>query len=226
MQVSVQMHDQTAFERNNQQLRQHYMDSRCSPVVNVQQLVVDVRQLDPQNTAATCGQLPCGSTAARNWGSERHRACRRKLLPPSPNEAVLTGLNLLRLLVQNRIAEFHTELEVIPAEVCYLTCAVTHGAVTAFLQAQAGTPSRMQAASPPECPAPHRPAVTGAAALQMQQQECVRYIIQLEQWLMEGAFNKVLEARTSVPAESYRYFMDLLSATVRCACAALHAEQH
>lgn len=116
VQISVQMHDQTAFERNNQQLRQHYMDSR-------------------------------------------------KLLPPSPNEAVLTGLNLLRLLVQNRISEFHTELEVIPAE--------------------------------------------------MQQQESVRYIIQLEQWLMEGAFNKVLEARTSVPAESYRYFMDLLSATVR-----------
>jgi hypothetical protein len=28
--------------------------------------------------------------------------------------------------------------------------------------------------------------------LQMQQQECVRYIIQLEQWLMEGAYNKVL----------------------------------
>lgn len=68
MQISVQMHDQQAFERNNQQLRQHYMDSR-------------------------------------------------KALPPSPNEAVLMGLNLLRLLVQNLIAEFHTELEVIPPEV-------------------------------------------------------------------------------------------------------------
>ena len=29
----------------------------------------------------------------------------------------MTGLNLLRLLVQNRIAEFHTELELIPAAV-------------------------------------------------------------------------------------------------------------
>ncbi len=37
-------------------------------------------------------------------------------MPASPNEAALTGLNLLRLLVQNRIAEFHTELEVIPPE--------------------------------------------------------------------------------------------------------------
>lgn len=41
----------------------------------------------------------------------------RTLIPSSPNESALTGLNLLRLLVQNRIAEFHTELEVIPTEV-------------------------------------------------------------------------------------------------------------
>ena len=41
----------------------------------------------------------------------------RGLLPPSDQEATVTALNLLRLLVQNRIAEFHTELEVVPAEV-------------------------------------------------------------------------------------------------------------
>jgi len=44
----------------------------------------------------------------------------------------------------------------------------------------------------------------------------VRYIVQLEQWLMEGAYNKVLEARSSMPSDLYRYFMDLLSTTVRC----------
>lgn len=38
----------------------------------------------------------------------------RDRLPPSGKEAVLLGLNLLRLLVQNRIAEFHTELELLP----------------------------------------------------------------------------------------------------------------
>ncbi|KAH9719085.1 26S proteasome non-ATPase regulatory subunit 8 [Citrus sinensis] len=36
-----------------------------------------------------------------------------KRLPPSPNEYMILGLNLLRLLVQNRIAEFHTELELL-----------------------------------------------------------------------------------------------------------------
>ena len=41
----------------------------------------------------------------------------RSLLPPSPQEYAMTGLNLMRLLVENRIAEFHTELELIPDEV-------------------------------------------------------------------------------------------------------------
>ena len=37
-------------------------------------------------------------------------------LPPSPKQFPILGLNLLRLLAQNRIAEFHTELELIPTE--------------------------------------------------------------------------------------------------------------
>ncbi|XP_023634459.1 LOW QUALITY PROTEIN: 26S proteasome non-ATPase regulatory subunit 8 homolog A [Capsella rubella] len=35
----------------------------------------------------------------------------RSCLPPSQQENLILGLNLLRLLVQNRIAKFHTELE-------------------------------------------------------------------------------------------------------------------
>jgi len=37
-------------------------------------------------------------------------------LPPSQRQFPILGLNLLRLLAQNRIAEFHTELELIPME--------------------------------------------------------------------------------------------------------------
>jgi 26S proteasome regulatory subunit N12 len=36
------------------------------------------------------------------------------IIPSSPEEYPILGLNLLRLLVQNRIAEFHTELELLP----------------------------------------------------------------------------------------------------------------
>ena len=60
-------------------------------------------------------------------GFERHAAqakaaydaCKRmegKPIERSDNESLIVGLNLLRLLVQNRIAEFHTELELIPNE--------------------------------------------------------------------------------------------------------------
>nr|XP_024401401.1 26S proteasome non-ATPase regulatory subunit 8 homolog A-like isoform X1 [Physcomitrium patens] len=38
----------------------------------------------------------------------------RGVIPPSGQEYPILGLNLLRLLVQNRIAEFHTELELLP----------------------------------------------------------------------------------------------------------------
>ncbi|KAM3295090.1 hypothetical protein ACQJBY_037760 [Aegilops geniculata] len=38
------------------------------------------------------------------------------IIPPSSEEYPIMGANLLRLLVQNRIAEFHTELELLPAK--------------------------------------------------------------------------------------------------------------
>jgi 26S proteasome regulatory subunit N12 len=40
----------------------------------------------------------------------------RSVLPPSPRQYPLQGLNLIRLLTQNRIADFHTTLESLPAE--------------------------------------------------------------------------------------------------------------
>ncbi|KAM7525900.1 hypothetical protein LguiA_015802 [Lonicera macranthoides] len=86
-------------------------------------------------------------------------------LPPSPQEYPILGLNLLRLLVQNRIAEFHTELELL-----------------------------------------------SASALE---NPCIKHAVELEQSFMEGAYNRVLSARQTVPHETYVYFMDLLAKTVR-----------
>ncbi|CAN0840903.1 26S proteasome non-ATPase regulatory subunit 8 homolog A [Linum grandiflorum] len=86
-------------------------------------------------------------------------------LSPSPREHMILGLNLLRLLVQNRIAEFHTELELLPA-------------------------------SSLEDP-------------------CIKHAVELEQSFMEGAYNRVLTAKQTVPYKDYDYFMDLLAKTVR-----------
>ncbi len=44
----------------------------------------------------------------------------------------------------------------------------------------------------------------------------MREVIQLEQWLMEGAYNKVLAARQDMPAPQFAHFIDLLATTVRC----------
>ncbi|KAG0448370.1 hypothetical protein HPP92_027865 [Vanilla planifolia] len=87
------------------------------------------------------------------------------LIPPSSQEYPILGLNLLRLLVQNRIAEFHTELELL--------------STTAL------------------------------------ENPCIKHAVELEQSFMEGAYNRVLSARQTVPHETYVYFMDLLAKTVR-----------
>lgn len=86
------------------------------------------------------------------------------VLQPAPKEWSFAGLNLLRLLVANRIAEFHTELELIPEK--------------------------------------------------GMQDELVRSAVQLEQWLMEGAYNKVLAAGSKLPPEA-GLAIEQLSATVR-----------
>lgn len=46
----------------------------------------------------------------------------RDIIRPSPQEYPILGLNLLRLLVQNRIAEFHTELELLSSSALENPC--------------------------------------------------------------------------------------------------------
>jgi hypothetical protein len=79
----------------------------------------------------------------------------------------LLGLDLLRLLSQNRISEFHTALERIE-------------------------PSQLS-------------------------NVYIKHPIQLEQWLMEGSYNKVWNSRVDVPAPEYGFFIDILMSTIRYA---------
>mmetsp|Transcript_21022 Transcript_21022/g.58416 ORF Transcript_21022/g.58416 Transcript_21022/m.58416 type:complete len:265 (-) Transcript_21022:405-1199(-) len=90
----------------------------------------------------------------------------RSKLPPSPQETTLQGLNLLRLLVQNRVAEFHTELELITPETQAL----------------------------PQ----------------------VAHVLQMERWLMEGAYNKVLtSSQSGMATDLHAQLMSQLATTVR-----------
>jgi len=101
-------------------------------------------------------------------------AARRSVLPESQRQFPILGLNLLRLLAQNRTAEFHTELELIPSEL-------------------------------------HDSNIY------------IKYPSQLEQYIMEGSFNKVLNARADgLYSQEGQFFMEMLVDTVReeiAACA-------
>ena len=105
-------------------------------------------------------------------GFDRHYAQLRtyyvdtaQMLPKSEQEYQLTGLNLLRLVSQNRIAEFHTELELIPVEA--------------------------------------------------QSNVYITYTLELERCLMEGAYSKLLQLRSDVPSDTYKYFTELLVEAVK-----------
>ncbi|XP_018321633.1 26S proteasome non-ATPase regulatory subunit 8 [Agrilus planipennis] len=87
-------------------------------------------------------------------------------LPESAFKYQLLGLNLLFLLSQNRVAEFHTELELLPAD-------------------------------------------------QLQNNVYIRHPLSIEQYLMEGSYNKIFLAKGNVPAKNYNFFMDILLDTIR-----------
>ena len=92
--------------------------------------------------------------------------CSKKFnLPPSAQQYLILGLNLLRLLAKNKLDEFHIEVELIP--------------------------------------------------LEKQNDIYIKQPLQLEQYMMEGAYNKVLKARNEVPSDSHHFFMDQLMVTVR-----------
>uniref|UniRef100_A0A4W5QNI1 26S proteasome non-ATPase regulatory subunit 8 n=1 Tax=Hucho hucho TaxID=62062 RepID=A0A4W5QNI1_9TELE len=90
----------------------------------------------------------------------------RAKLPESAYMHQLLGLNLLFLLSQNRVSEFHTELERLTAK-------------------------------------------------DIQTNVYIRHPVSLEQYLMEGSYNKVFLAKGNIPAESYTFFIDILLDTIR-----------
>lgn len=123
-------------------------------------------------SVALCAALPESERVTDDKGFARHMAQVKtcysdyaSVLPASALQFQLQGLNLMFLLANNKIAEFHTELELIPVD-------------------SWDTPF-------------------------------IRFPIKLEQYLMEGSYQKVLSSVGDVPAPSYNLFVNLLSGTVR-----------
>ncbi|KAI8976738.1 cornichon protein-domain-containing protein [Pilobolus umbonatus] len=87
-------------------------------------------------------------------------------LPPSPQMYPLIGLNLLRLLSQNRLSDFHTTLESIDLN-------------------------------------------------QLHSNPFIKQAVDLEQFLMEGSYNKVWSTRSTVKGDEFMFFYDILINTIR-----------
>ncbi|KAI0220201.1 26S proteasome non-ATPase regulatory subunit 8 [Lamellibrachia satsuma] len=139
-QWAIAKKDVAAFERYMAQLKCYYLDYRDDL---------------PESAYKKVTRMTCLS-----------RPTRRDDLPESAYKFQLLGLNLLRLLAQNKLAEFHTELELLPIK-------------------------------------------------ELHQNVYIKHPVSIEQYLMEGSYNKVFLARGNVPADSYNFFIDILLNTIR-----------
>ncbi|KAF5400090.1 Epididymis secretory sperm binding protein Li 91n [Paragonimus heterotremus] len=90
----------------------------------------------------------------------------KSTLPESAVKYELLGLNLLRLLAQNKLADFHTELERLSIE-----------EITSNLY--------------------------------------INHPVSMEQYLMEGNFQRVFLSKDNVPSRRYDFFIDILLNTTR-----------
>ncbi|CAO3694657.1 unnamed protein product [Rhizopus stolonifer] len=105
------------------------------------------------------------------------------ILPPSQQMYPLIGLNLLRLLSQNKLSEFHTTLEGIQHDELQLN-----------------------------------PFIKQAVDLGKKKTLGLNRIFMqffLEQFLMEGSYNKVWSAKSTVKGEEFMFFYDILMNTTR-----------
>lgn len=90
----------------------------------------------------------------------------KKLITESELKYEILGLNLLFLLSQNRTADFHTELELLPPE-------------------------------------------------ELLENSFIKYPVAVDQYLMEGSYNKIYRSKLKVPSKYYKFFVDILLNTVR-----------
>lgn len=89
----------------------------------------------------------------------------RALLAESPHRHLLLGLNLLHLLVENRLGDFHAEMELLGEDDF--------------------------------------------------KNPLVQFPVRLEEWLMEGSYNKILSTSSETPSPLYAPFLTRLVDTVR-----------
>jgi len=152
-------------------------------------------------------------------GFERHFALVKScytdyaaVLPASENQQQLQGLNLLGLLAQSKIAEFHTgltrphhSLRPVFARCLVDLCdaALVPSAAYEWSCHLSLTPSLSVFVSLPFCTPPpplysHPWSELELIPVDLRENQYIKFPIQLEQYLMEGTYRKVEEVKTNV----------------------------
>jgi hypothetical protein len=132
-----------------------------------------------------------------------------KLAIPDPkNQALLTGLHLMHLLSQTRIAEFHTALETVAPTLH------SHPCILVYLY----RPSSHHLATPCPLILPLPvPCVSGAISdggrVRRPALPTIKYCNTLVR------YHKILQSRASMPSPQFQVFLDMLLTTVRDAIA-------
>mmetsp|Transcript_90074 Transcript_90074/g.179853 ORF Transcript_90074/g.179853 Transcript_90074/m.179853 type:complete len:256 (-) Transcript_90074:537-1304(-) len=172
--------DNAALSRFKEQIAAGQLDNAAETLVKLKISMISLQSLPPtlvesssaaQERAYACDVLENAvlmSVALQDKdGFQRHISQLKPLyvVVQGGNKVNTVGLNLMFLLVENRLAEFHSELEL-------LSEAKREAGVVAFP-------------------------------------------IQLEQYMMVGAFNQVLAAKAAMPSPTFAFFMDSIVETVR-----------
>lgn len=142
----------------------------------------------------------------------------RNDLPESSYRFQLLGLNLLCLLAQNRVAEFHTELELLPPKEIQVIAILLWELNLEKQNTIETSPIQLMCFF----------FSLSFSHLNIQANIHISHPVAMEQFLMEGSYNKIFLSKDDVPAASYTFFMDILLDTVRgeiCSCAEKTYEQ-
>lgn len=117
------------------------------------------------------------------------------LLPASAQQHTIVGLNLLRLLSRNNLAEFHTELgkPFWIAWICLCVCCVfDEGFYNRYCTDLRKVPPLQYT---------NNIIIIELIPAEAQQNMYIKHPIQLEQYMMEGAYNKVPPPENKKPVE-------------------------
>lgn len=126
-------------------------------------------------------------------------------MPESSNMSELLGLNLLRLLAQNKISDFHIEVLHLFAMGQDSDLQTSVGLVTwrrptlDKAELYKAVPLQLELLDP----------------RQLHDNKFLSHPVAVEQYLMEGGYNRVFKTRSDIPADSYAFFHDIMADTVR-----------